>query len=118
MTNIKLNYMSFVDNIEDESSSDVSSGHSLIIVTEDGAGCNQLEYYYESDGFENAIETMSQFTMTNAEFIKNEYTDSLIDSYCSAGYLDNVQFINNYGNLTSGIHTDSSYMLITNNIII
>ena len=42
MTNIKFNVIGLIDNVEDQSDSSVSSEHSLIVIKEFGAQCNQL----------------------------------------------------------------------------
>ena len=41
MTNIKFNYIGLIDNVQDSIDNSVSFVHSLIVITEDGTGCNQ-----------------------------------------------------------------------------
>ena len=85
---------------------------------EDGSGCNQLPSQtadYENDGtFDNLLNDGLHLTLLNNVFDSNNYNDSLIKGYCSYVKIENCQFLNNIGNVASGIHIDSSHVLINN----
>ena len=55
----------------------------------------------------DTINTMLQLYIKNALFSGNKYNDSIIDSYCGVMHLENVEFVNNIGVLSSGLHLDA-----------
>ena len=95
--------INYNNNVQEDAIGTVLDGQSLIIVKEDGSGCNQLPSQttnYENDGL--------HLTLLNNVLNSNNYNDSLIEGYCSYIKIKNGQFLNNIGNLASEIHIDSS----------
>ena len=116
MTNIKLGYVKIFDN--SQTGSNISTDNieyvnseSLNIITEDGTGCVQLlSDSVHADHFWETINNGTHFTMTNSEFRSNTYNSSTIDIYCSIITIENTDFIDNYGGLASGIHSDAGHV--------
>ena len=120
-TLISLTNTLFANSIEGADSSSVWSGTSMIILKEDGTGCGELlsdlsDLSNWTNSFEDTIDTMLQLLIQNSWFSGNRYNDCIIDSCCGIMQLENVEFKDNIGVLSSRLHIDASRVLIGNSI--
>ena len=76
MSNIKSSNIGLIYNVQNSSDNGISSGHSVIVKTEDGTGYAQL--WSVNDDVETGIKLMLQFKLNQILFMNNQYNDSNI----------------------------------------